>query len=168
MRSHCLKQHKKTIKSIKLQQELQEMKKVFLETMQLGDLLISPKVLNRKKKELIGQFFNGANPFVSNTLYVLLEQRRIEEIGKLIEEFHGTCKRCSRSCRSESLLNTFALTDEESTAISTAFARKVGKQSLRIENIIDPSLIGGIRLQIGNQIYDSSVSGKTGTSEKVN
>ena len=38
----------------------------------------------------------------------------------------------------------------KANAISTAFAKKVGKQSLRIENIIDPSLIGGIRLQIGN------------------
>ena len=45
-------------------------------------------------------------------------------------------------------------------AISSAFAAKVGKQSLRIENIIDPTLIGGIRLQIGNHIYDSSLSGK--------
>ena len=52
------------------------------------------------------------------------------------------------------------LQKRKAQSISTTFAKKVGKQSLRIENIIDPTLIGGIRLQIGNRIYDSSLSGK--------
>ncbi len=42
----------------------------------------------------------------------------------------------------------------------SAFAKKIGKQSLRINNIIDPALIGGIRLQIGNRIFDSSLANK--------
>ena len=56
--------------------------------------------------------------------------------------------------------STRPLTEEESQAISTAFAKKVGKQSLRIENIIDPTLIGGIRLQIGNRFTTAAVSAK--------
>ena len=56
--------------------------------------------------------------------------------------------------------STRALTEEERANISTAFAKNVGKQSLRIENIVDPSIIGGMRVQIGNRIYDSSLSTK--------
>jgi F-type H+-transporting ATPase subunit delta len=52
------------------------------------------------------------------------------------------------------------LSEEERASVSSVFAKKVGKQALRIENIIDPSLIGGMRIQIGNQIYDSSISSK--------
>uniref|UniRef100_UPI003F7784DD ATP synthase delta subunit,ATP synthase subunit alpha,ATP synthase subunit alpha n=2 Tax=Bacillus sp. (strain PS3) TaxID=2334 RepID=UPI003F7784DD len=52
------------------------------------------------------------------------------------------------------------LTDEELRALSDVFAQKVGKQTLEIENIIDPELIGGVRLRIGNRIYDGSVSGQ--------
>ena len=37
---------------------------------------------------------------------------------------------------------------------------KIGKKSLRIENIVDTSLLGGVRLKIGNRIYDGSLSGK--------
>lgn len=40
------------------------------------------------------------------------------------------------------------------------FAKLVGKQSLNITNEVDPSLLGGIRVQIGNHIYDSSVANK--------
>lgn len=55
---------------------------------------------------------------------------------------------------------TQPLTEDETQRISTAFARKVGKNTLNITNEIDPSLIGGVRLQIGNQIFDSSISHK--------
>ena len=44
--------------------------------------------------------------------------------------------------------------------ISSTFAAKVGKKSLRIENIVDSNLLGGIKLQIGNRIYDGSLQGK--------
>ncbi|MBO1909864.1 F0F1 ATP synthase subunit delta, partial [Microvirga sp. 3-52] len=52
------------------------------------------------------------------------------------------------------------LTESESAAISSTFARKVGRISLRINNIIDPTLIGGIRVQIGNRIFDNSLVNK--------
>ena len=56
--------------------------------------------------------------------------------------------------------STRELTEEERTSISTVFAKNVGKQSLSIQNIVDPSIIGGLRVQIGNRIYDSSLSTK--------
>ena len=56
--------------------------------------------------------------------------------------------------------STRELTEDERARISTVFSKNVGKQSLRIENIVDPSLLGGIRIQIGNRIYDSSLSTK--------
>lgn len=58
------------------------------------------------------------------------------------------------------VFSTRALSAEESANISTAFAKLVGKQSLNITNEIDPTLLGGIRVQIGNHIYDSSVVNK--------
>ena len=52
------------------------------------------------------------------------------------------------------------LTEEETKAISTTFAKKLGKKDLRIENKVDSNLLGGIKLRIGNRIYDGSLQGK--------
>ena len=62
--------------------------------------------------------------------------------------------------RKRKCISTRALTETEYEAISSTFAAKVGKKSFRIENIIDSNLLGGISVQIGNRIYDSSLRGK--------
>lgn len=52
------------------------------------------------------------------------------------------------------------LTEAEKEALSVSFAAKVGKKSLRIDNIVDTNLLGGIKLRIGNRIFDGSLRGK--------
>lgn len=52
------------------------------------------------------------------------------------------------------------LSAEEQATLSAVFAAKVGKASLNISNIVDSSLIGGVKIRIGNRIFDGSVSGK--------
>ena len=151
--------------TLSVQTDLKELQKVFAGEKQFDELLVSPKFSTQKKKELIGQLFNGTNQLILNTLYVLIDAGRIGEIDNLIEDFQELANEASGVAEAK-VYSTRLLSDEESSAISTAFAHKVGKQSLHIQNVIDPSLIGGIRLQIGNQIYDSSISAKLARLER--
>ena len=142
-----------------IQADMQELKKAFRDNKGLGELFGSPKLSLAKKKELVGVIFQGANPLVLNTFYVLLDAKRMDEASNVFDEFLELANDAAGVAEAK-VYSTRPLTEQESNAISASFAQKVGKQSLRIENIIDPSLIGGIRLQIGNQIYDSSLSAK--------
>ncbi|MFJ7934313.1 F0F1 ATP synthase subunit delta [Sporosarcina sp. NPDC096371] len=142
-----------------IQEELHELKKVFRDNNGLGLLLESPRLPLAKKKELLADLFKGANQLILNTLYVLLDGKRINEVIHFVDEFNIFAND-SAGVAEAKVYSTLPISDEVSQSISNAFAQKVGKQSLRIENIIDPTLLGGIRLQIGNQIYDSSVSAK--------
>lgn len=148
-----------------VQADLQELKKVFNGEKEFGEMLISPKFSPQQKKDFIAEFFNGANQLVLNTLYVLIDAGRIGETVNVINDFHELANEASGIAEAK-VFSTRTLTEDETNSISTAFAHKVGKQSLRIENIIDPSLIGGIRLQIGNQIIDSSISAKLARLER--
>jgi F-type H+-transporting ATPase subunit delta len=140
-------------------EDLQELKKAFQDNEQLEHLLESPRLSVTKKKELLTDLFKGANPLILNTLSVLVDRKRINEVVHLVDEFNAYANDAAGVAEAK-VYSTRPLTDDENQSISTAFARKVGKQSLRIDNIIDPNLIGGVRLQIGNRIYDSSVSAK--------
>jgi F-type H+-transporting ATPase subunit delta len=140
-------------------EDLHELKKVFQDNKELGQLLESPKLPVAKKKELLADLFKDANPLVLNTLSVLIDRKRMDEVIHLVDEFNAYANGAAGIAEAK-VYSTRPLTADESQSISNAFAQKVGKQSLRIDNIIDPSLIGGIRLQIGNNIYDSSVSAK--------
>ncbi|GKV58028.1 ATP synthase subunit delta [Sporosarcina sp. NCCP-2222] len=145
--------------TLSIQEDLAELNKAFRENKGLGQLMTSPDLTATKKKELLSGILKGANPVILNTLYVLLDAKRMDEVLNVFEEFHELANNAAGIADAK-VYSTRPLTDLESNSISTTFAHKVGKQALRIENIIDPSLIGGIRLQIGNQIYDSSIGAK--------
>ena len=145
--------------TVSVLEDLRELKKVYVDNTELEQLLENPKLQMVKKKALLLELFKGINPLVLNTLYVLLDRNRMNEIVNVVDLFNKMSNDAAGIAEAK-VYSTRPLTDEESASISNAFARKIGKQSLKIENIIDSSLIGGIRLQIGNIIYDSSVSGK--------
>lgn len=142
-----------------IQEEMKELATVFHDNKDLGELLGSPKLSSAKKKEMIANIFSGVNPIVLNTLYVLLDAKRMDEAQNVFAEFLALADDAAGIAEAK-VYSTRPLTELETNGISATFAKKIGKHSLRIENIIDPSLIGGIRLQIGNQIYDSSLSMK--------
>ncbi|MBT2570913.1 F0F1 ATP synthase subunit delta [Planococcus sp. ISL-110] len=145
--------------SLDVEQDLREVKKVFKMTPELYNLIVSPKLSADKRKNLINEVFNGANPLVINTLQLMAERKRLDEVASLADEYVNLSNN-AQGIEDAKVYSTRPLTEEERASISSVFAKKIGKQSLRIENIIDPSLIGGLRLQIGNRIYDSSVSTK--------
>ncbi|WP_019414229.1 F0F1 ATP synthase subunit delta [Paenisporosarcina sp. TG20] len=140
-------------------EDLREVKVVFKENRELLALLDSPKLSLERKKEIIRELFGEANLFIVNTLQVLIDKKRINETVAVATEFE-VLSNDALGIANAKVYSTRPLSDEEREAISSAFSLKVGKKSLRIENIIDPTLLGGIRLQIGNRIFDSSVSAK--------
>jgi F-type H+-transporting ATPase subunit delta len=51
------------------------------------------------------------------------------------------------------------LTEEEKERLSEVLARSLRKQ-VRLETNVDPSLIGGVMLRIGDRLLDGSVKGQ--------
>lgn len=142
-----------------VQQQLKEVKKAFYADKGLRNLLESPALSNEKKKEIVGNVLQGANATVIDSIGVLLDNNRMNEFANVVDAFNALAYD-AQGVAEATVYSTRELTEEERTRISEAFAPKVGKQSLIIENVIEPKLIGGIRLQIGNHIYDSSVKAK--------
>ena len=139
--------------------DLREVKVVFEENKGLFQLLDSPKLEDKEKKELVSKVFASVQPIIVNAIKVLIDKKRIHEVVSVIEEFIRFAND-TQGVADAIVYTTQPLTEDETQRISTAFARKVGKNTLNITNEIDPSLIGGVRLQIGNQIFDSSISHK--------
>ncbi|WP_442596896.1 F0F1 ATP synthase subunit delta [Neobacillus sp. D3-1R] len=142
-----------------IEEELRVVKSVLVNSSDLNAVLKSPKVSVAKKKEIIKDSFSKVNPFVLNTLMILVDRHRDDQIVDVVDQFielaneeHGIAEAKVYSIR--------PLTKEESETLSTSFAAKVGKKSLRIENIVDTDLLGGLKIRIGNRIYDGSLRGK--------
>lgn len=142
-----------------IQEQLIEIKKAFQQYAELEELLQTPRLSNAEKKELLSNSLKDAHSLVQNTMFVLLDKKRVNETANLVDSYVKIANDAAGVAEA-TVYSTYELTEQEKNAISSTFAAKLGKQSLQIENILDPNLIGGIRIQIGNRIYDSSLSGK--------
>ncbi|WP_027408021.1 F0F1 ATP synthase subunit delta [Anoxybacillus tepidamans] len=141
------------------EEEIRVVQQVFAEQSEFLSVLTHPKLSLEKKKSLIKETFAALSTTLQNTLMLLLDRHRIDIVAQLAEEFIALVNE-ARGVAEATVYSVRALTEDEKQALSQVFAAKVGKASLRIHNVIDPSLIGGVKLRIGNRIYDGSVSGK--------
>jgi F-type H+-transporting ATPase subunit delta len=148
-----------------IEEELRVVKEVVQYNPELKAILNSSKLSLVKKKEIIKTAFASVNVNVLNTLLILIDRHREDQIIDLANEFLELANEEMGIAEAE-VYSTRALTDAEREAISSVFAAKIGKKSLKIENIVDSNLLGGIRLRIGNRIYDGSLRGKLDRLER--
>jgi len=148
-----------------VEEELRVVKEVFDYNEDLRAVLGSPKLPRDKKKEILKAAFGSLNQYVLNTMMLMIDAHREGELAGLADEFIGLANE-AKGVATAVVYSIRPLSDEEKTGLSAAFAQKVGKKSLQIENIIDSDLLGGIRLRIGNRIYDGSLRGKLDRLER--
>lgn len=139
--------------------DFQELKKVLASNDEFMALLSAPKISADRKKELIAQILAGAQPIVVNMIQFLIEKKRLNELSAVADQFQALAA-ASQGSADAKVYSTRELTDQERAEVSAAFGKLVGKEQLNITNIIDASLIGGVRVQIGNYIFDSTVASK--------
>jgi F-type H+-transporting ATPase subunit delta len=148
-----------------MEEELRVVKEVVTNSNDLTAVLKSPKVTKAQKKELVKNSFSTINPFVLNTLMILIDRHREDQIADMADRFVELANE-ERGIAEAKVYSIRPLTDEEREAVSSSFAAKVGKKSLRIENIVDTEILGGIKLRIGNRIFDGSLRGKLDRLER--
>ncbi|OLN24160.1 F0F1 ATP synthase subunit delta [Domibacillus antri] len=150
---------------VEIEQELRVVKQVFSENKELQTLLESPKLSIVNKQAFVQSAFAQASSPVVNTLKLLVQRHRTIEVTFVCDEFIELANE-ERGTADARVYSVRPLSPVEETAVSAAFSRKVGKQTLNIENIVDPELLGGLKVRIGNRIFDGSLRGKLNRLEK--
>jgi F-type H+-transporting ATPase subunit delta len=149
-----------------VEEELRVVKEVFFVNEDLKAVLESPKISREKKKEILSSAFASVNPLVLNTLMLLVDRHRENEIMDVASEFSELANE-ERGIEAANVYSVRPLTDDERNALSLSFAKKIGKKSLQIENFVDSDLLGGIKVRIGNRIFDGSLRGKLDRLERT-
>lgn len=145
---------------------LQIVEDVFKLTPSLSNILLHPKIKNQSKKELLQKSFsNDVNEYVLNTLYLLIDKGRISDLKTIINKYK-TLAYEEQGIAEAKVYSTKALSEEDKKAISETFAKKVNKQQLVITNIVDPNMLGGLRIKIGDRIFDGSIKGQLDRLER--
>lgn len=86
---------------------------------------------------------------------LLMKNHRLVFLENILKEAVLLCRQAS-DVQIGTLYSTFALTQEQIKAITQALMTQ-SDNKLTLTNVIDPSLIGGIRVDIEGKVYDASL-----------
>ncbi len=92
---------------------------------------------------------------LKNFLFLLIEKRRIFFVNKISETFLKICSQ-ERGEVKASLISSKELSTTEREKIGKDLSDSMGKK-LKFEYVIDKELIGGLKLQVGSFMIDTSI-----------
>ncbi|WP_077298027.1 F0F1 ATP synthase subunit delta [Virgibacillus pantothenticus] len=141
-----------------LAQEMKVVKKAFQDNENLYTFLVHPRISNAKKQQFLQDVFQQAQKEVVNTLQLLVQRHRIELLPAIVDHFIQLVND-AKGIAAATVYSVRALSEEECRQLELSFAKRFAKRAIELNNIVDPSLIGGMKIRVGNTIYDGSVSG---------
>ncbi|GGF21921.1 ATP synthase subunit delta [Halobacillus andaensis] len=148
-----------------IETELRALREIFQKNKGLVKFLKHPRLAASQKKQLLNDSLQGFSKETLNTLMLLIDRHREEIILDMTDHFILKMNDI-KGIADATVYSVNPLSEVEKQRISETFAPKVGKQSLNLTNVVDKKILGGIRLRVGNRIFDGSVSGKLNRIER--
>lgn len=140
--------------------EIEQMAVLMSSSRELRNLLANPAVSREQKLKLLDAIIArmDAGKLLRNFLAVLIDHRRIGNIGELVELFKQELDR--RMGIAEAKVSSVReLTSAEKRSLEQELAEITGK-TVRATYSQDASLLGGVMVRVGSTIYDGSVHGR--------
>jgi ATP synthase F1 delta subunit len=122
---------------------------------QLQVFLFSPYFSTQEKQAGLERALEGADEVLMRFLELLIEKHRMPVLFRIRQEYESLCERAERRLRVEI---TSAV--ELDPAMAQEVAEQIGEHTgrrIELRRRVDPEIIGGLILRVGNSILDASV-----------
>lgn len=111
-----------------------------------------------KKETLDRAFKESVSPYVLNFIKLLVDKNRADSLVEIIDAFHILTNEYL-GIKEGTVYSSLPLTKEEITEIEKAVSKKMNAKII-LKNLVDESLIGGVKVMVGNHVIDGSIKNK--------
>ncbi len=139
------------------EKELNVVKDVYVNEPAFSTYMDNPRISTENKKNFIRESFKGLTNDLMNTLLLLVDRSRVDIIPDMVRSFVDMKNEASGIAEAD-VYSVRELSKKELKQVEKTFTKRLNINTLRLNNIVDPSLLGGIRVQIGNKIYDGTLA----------
>jgi F-type H+-transporting ATPase subunit delta len=122
---------------------------------ELQVFFFSPYFSTEEKKEGLGKLLDGADEAVLNFLELLVEKHRTPAIFRIRTAFETLWEHENKLLPVE-ITSAIELDDEIARRIGDQIGEQTG-QRVELTKTVDPDIIGGLVLRVGNSILDASI-----------
>ena len=137
------------------QVEIKELIKVLRENPDFLTLLDSSYKEFEEKEEIINQVFKSVDEEIVSLIKIIVRNHRAMYLIEIFEEFNSLVNEY-RGVLEGLVYSTVPLSESELDKLNQKISEVEARQT-ELRNIIDPSLIGGVKVVINDHIYDGSI-----------
>ena len=141
--------------------------KIYYSDNNLKNYIKNPTNTNQSQKEVFEKILNvmNADKIIKNFFFILINKKRIFFVSEIIEEFLKLVSH-KKGEISANLFSSRKIDDKTISEIEKEISENV-KGTIKLKSEIDESLIGGVVLQIGSLMIDTSIKNKLANYKKV-
>ncbi|SFT25276.1 F0F1 ATP synthase subunit delta [Paenibacillus sp. BC26] len=133
---------------------------------QIRKFLGLPNVEVTKKIDIIkGALSDKVSVMVLNTVELLIIRNRQTAITDVYEAYTRVAGDALGQAHA-TIYTAKSLSSEELAKVSAQFGTMIGKRIIA-KQIVEPALLGGVQVRIGDRLYDGSLSGKLARLEQA-
>ena len=146
-------------KTEETESQLQALAQAYEQDAEIRAFLSAPGIAAADKiKALQAGFGGAASTIVLNTIGLLIERGRHGEIAALLAAYRQVAGR--ELGQADAIVSSARpLADDEKARLAAQFGLLIGKK-VRVDNLVDAGLLGGLTVRIGDTLYDGSLRGK--------
>ena len=135
--------------------QLGEIADAIAENRDLQVFFFSPYFSSQEKKEGISKAIKGGNENFVRFLELLAERHRMPAIFRIRREFDRMWREVNKLLPVE-VTSAIELDESVTARIGEEIGRQTGRK-VELTTIVDPDVLGGIVLRVGNSILDASI-----------
>jgi F-type H+-transporting ATPase subunit delta len=138
-----------------LHEQLAQFADALSENRELAVFFFSPYLSTSEKQEGLARALEGPDPLLLNFLEQLIEKHRMPVIFRIRQRFERLWEEEHRTLPVE-VTSAIALDEDTTASLGRAIGERAGR-TVKLVARVDPEILGGIVLRVGNSILDASI-----------
>ncbi len=148
-------------KTDEVREQLGEFTDALNENRELQIFLFSPYFSTQEKVEGLRRVIDGAEPIFLNFLELLAENHRTPVIFRIQREYESLWEDHNRLLPVE-VTSAVELDDSTVRGIGARIEEQTGRK-VELSSTVEPDILGGIVVRVGNQVLDASIRNRLDT-----
>jgi len=135
--------------------EVKELIKIIKDNPDFPVLLNSHFILKEERVEIVEKVFASIDLDIKNFIKVIVENNRAIYLEEILIGFNSLVNE-SRGVIEGIVFTPYPLKEDELQKITSTIS-EIESHPIELKQIIDPSLIGGVKVAINDHVYDGSI-----------
>lgn len=145
--------------------DMQSVYKTIEDSRELQAVLQSPVIKANDKKEALLKIFSGQSEITHSLINILVANKRTSLLGNVAKSYIDLYNEV-QGVKVATVTTAVPLSSELEGKVMSKVKELTGSEKVTLNNEIDPALIGGFILRVGDIQYNSSIANQFGNLKR--